>query len=126
MKHLAALAFVLAAAPACAQFKCTGADGRVSFQQQPCEAGAAAKRLDLPPPAPEDGREWARAAKARGVVVEGLTRSEVAGIWPLPDKCNTSWSGGSKYEQCVWRRHDKTTYVYFTDGIVTGAQESVR
>lgn len=126
MKHLAALVLALATVPACAQFKCTGADGRVSFQQQPCEAGAAAKRLELPPPAPDDGRAWARAAMARGLAAEGLTRTELAGMWPLPDKCNATYSGGKKHEQCIWRRHDKTTYVYFTDGIVTGSQESFR
>ncbi|NCT82026.1 MAG: DUF4124 domain-containing protein [Comamonadaceae bacterium] len=49
MKVLVGIAALAVAGAASAQFKCTGADGRISFQQTPCERGAKAAPLELKP-----------------------------------------------------------------------------
>jgi hypothetical protein len=59
---VAALAFAIAAPPTAhaAMFKCTGRDGKVSFQGTPCDSAAASETIkpavttSTPPPKPTD------------------------------------------------------------------------
>jgi len=59
----------LLCAPALAQaaYKCKQPNGSVSFQDQPCEAGATSSTLSLPPPSGDVGppKDAAKAAGAR-------------------------------------------------------------
>lgn len=120
-----ALPFILAlaAGPALAQFKCTAADGTVSFQQQPCAPAAASQRLDLPPPAPDDGRGHFRAAAARGDVLVGMTRAEVdQAMRGAPDKINRSVVNGREHDQLVYRLRTGPAYLYMDAGRLTSWQ----
>lgn len=126
MKHAAAVVLALASLPALAQFKCTGADGRVSFQQQPCEPAAAAQRLELPPPAPEDPRQEVRDALARGRFVVGMNRSELDRVMGPPASVTRSWIAGKAQEQLVYRYPGRTVFMYMTDGVLTSFQDSER
>jgi hypothetical protein len=49
MRRLLALALACAALPAAAQsvFKCTTADGRVTYQEVPCDTGRTQRKVDL-------------------------------------------------------------------------------
>lgn len=75
--NIAAL-LVLLPGIALAQFKCTGADGKVSFQQMPCQGQAKAQRLELRDQQPtastadttgDDSPRPAKPRKAADVVV---------------------------------------------------------
>jgi hypothetical protein len=118
------LILALAAGPALAQFKCTAADGSVSFQQQPCAAATRAERLVLPPAPPDDGRGWAQSLIAVGKIAPGMTRSEMVRAWGTPTKCNTSFVAGASHDQCIYRGPGGEDYVYLRNGIVESWQQS--
>lgn len=125
---LAALSLVLVASAAHAQFKCTGADGSVSFQQAPCAASARAERLNLPEPpkrtALEQAVEWAIANRR---VLPGMNRGELKRVMRAdPDRVNTTVAGGVRTEQQIYRRTASTVYVYLDDGIVSAVQVTER
>lgn len=50
-RQAATLVLAVAAGTCWAQYKCTGPDGRVSFQQLPCPASASAQKLTIKPAA---------------------------------------------------------------------------
>ncbi len=52
MRHFAAV-LLFAPTVVMAQFKCTGADGKISFQQMPCSAGGKQQALVLKTPLPD-------------------------------------------------------------------------
>lgn len=58
---VAPLLLALAAAPAAAQslYKCTAADGRITYQETPC-VGSSQRRLDAPKPASREEEEARR------------------------------------------------------------------
>lgn len=123
MRSAILLALALAAGNAAAQFKCTAADGTVSFQQQPCAAQAKAQRLDLPAPAPDDGRAAFRAAAARGDVLVGMTRAEVdQAMRGAPDKINRTVVRGRQHDQLVYRLRTGPAYLYLEEGLLTSWQ----
>lgn len=47
-----AFALLLSHAALAAPYKCTGPDGRVTFQDQPCQSGAKGEKLNIRTPAP--------------------------------------------------------------------------
>lgn len=112
-----ALAALLAAGTAHAQFKCTTPTG-VSLQQLPCAADARSERLVVPVMTSERP-ERIRAALARGRVAIGMTRAEVERVFGAPpDKVNTSVYPHAVEQQLIFR--DRVTeYVYLRNGIVT-------
>lgn len=119
------LVLVLAAGPALAQFKCTQADGSVSFQQQPCAAQARAERLALLPPVPDDGRAEFRADAARGVISVGMTRTEVdLAMRGAPDKINRSVVNGRRHDQLIYETARGPAYLYLDNGVLTSWQYS--
>lgn len=123
MRSVLPLILTLAAGPALAQFKCTSADGTVSFQERPCAAQAKAERLVLPPPTPDDGRAEFRAAAARGDVLVGMTRAEVdMAMRGGPDKINRSVIGGREHDQLVYKLRTGPAYLYLREGLLTSWQ----
>lgn len=116
-------------------FKCISPAGQVSFQQQAC-AGKG-EQLVVPSinvvesaPAGDAGLraqaargEAVRVAVARGMVLSGMSASEMQQVMGAPTVVNTDYFGGSVRRQHVYRAADGTTrYVYTRDGYVTGVQ----
>jgi hypothetical protein len=79
MRTCLAIGLAVAAQAAFAQYKCTAADGAVSFQQAPCSSSQAGERMRLVvPPSIEDGRpEHIKRAIAERKIVLGVTRVEL-------------------------------------------------
>jgi hypothetical protein len=121
---ISAIALVAAALPAYAQFKCTGPDGTVSFQQAPCTTAERSERLVLPASAPTSDRpEIVRWALAKRRIVAGLTRDELRRVMlAAPERVNTTVAGGVRSEQQIYHRDGATFYVYLDDGVVTAVQ----
>jgi hypothetical protein len=136
------LAFLLAAPEAWAQtmFKCTGADGRVAFQQTPCDTGRGGKAEQLQVPQTnvvegnpagdaslraEASRSAAvRLAIARGQLVTGMTEAELQQAMGQPTVVNTNNVDGRISRQFVYRLPDGSTrYVYTRDGLTYASQE---
>lgn len=127
MKHLI-IAAMLAAGTAHAQFKCTGQDGSVSFQDAPCAQAAKAERLALPAAAPSVQRPaHILAAIARKQIVPGMTRAELDRVMGGdPDRFTRSMSAEMVRYQLVYSSPRRTLYVYTEDGIVVSTQEVER
>jgi hypothetical protein len=136
-----ALALAMAAtAPAWAVNKCTGADGKVVFQDAPCEGEGEKLRImgaGQGDPTSQGAVYWQREAEknrrasqmqraiaAREVVI-GMTAEEVVASWGRPTKVNTTITGGSKTEQWVYRRGGVAAqYIYLHNGAVRSMQDS--
>jgi hypothetical protein len=135
------LAFLLHG-PAAAQtmYKCTGADGRVAFQQTPCDTGRGGKAEQLQVPQTnvvegnpageaslraEASRSAAvRLAIARGQLVTGMTEAELQQAMGQPTVVNTNNVDGRVSRQFVYRLPDGSTrYVYTRDGLTYASQE---
>lgn len=138
------LTFALLAATGLASaqtmFKCTGADGRVAFQQAPCDTarGGKAEALRVPQANVVEGNpageaslrsEAARAqavrlALARGQLTTGMTEAEVVQLLGQPAVVNTDNVEGRVSRQLVYRYPDGSTrYVYTRDGYTYASQE---
>ena len=76
MRHLLILAALLLAAPAYAMNKCVGANGRITYQQDPCPGTVV--RAAPKPPAPEKPAPAAEVPPAppRPALAEGNTACE--------------------------------------------------
>lgn len=127
MKRLAAL-LILAAGSAQAQYKCTAADGAVSFQDSPCAQREKAERLVLPVVAPTVQRPaYILAAIAARKIVPGMTRAELDRVvGGDPDSFTRSMSADMVRYQLVYRTRGRTLYVYTEDGVVVSTQEVER
>ncbi len=136
---LLALLASLAPATAAAQslYKCTGPGGQVAFQQTPCTGAGKAEQLQVPAPNIVEGnpageaglraaiqrREAARAALARGQVIDGLSEREVVQLLGSPMVVNSDFVNGRESRQLVYRYADGSTrYVYTRDGITYASQ----
>lgn len=135
-----AAALLFAAAPAAAQtlFKCTAADGRVTFQQQACASTQGhGQAVNVQPanvvegdPAGDAGvrasaarNAAVRSATARGQLVYGMSTQELQQVMGAPSVVNTDEFNGRVRQQHVYRSADGATrYVYTQDGQVTGVQ----
>lgn len=122
--HLFA-AIVLLHSQAWAVNKCTGPDGKVSFQDAPCDLSAkSSEKLKLPDVAPttaEDSRINAAIAAQRLRI--GMTAQHVRRSWGAPTKINLSVGSYGKHEQWIYARGDFVSqYVYLQNGVVTSMQ----
>ncbi len=119
------LALAVASSPALAQFKCTAADGSVTFQQVQCPAAEAGERLKISvQPTPEDSRpEYIRQAIAEQKIAIGMTRAELDRVMgTAPDSVNASLFPTGRHDQLVYRQPGGTLYVYTENDVVTAVQ----
>jgi hypothetical protein len=128
MKHVLMLALAFASSSsALAQFKCTAADGSVTFQQVQCPAADAGERLKINvQPTPEDSRpEYIRRAIAEQKIAIGMTRAELDRVMgTAPDSVNASLFPTGRHDQLVYRQPGGTLYVYTENGVVTAVQST--
>ena len=134
--NLVLLSLAAACAPAWAINKCTGSDGRVSYQAEPCAAGAAGSaRVDTSGAGQPDPEGAIRARqdvlRARtldainaGKVGVGMSAADVRRAWGAPDKINRTLSASGAEEQWIYRsgRIGYDQYVYLSNGVVTTVQ----
>ena len=139
---LLALLSTLAAAPAQAVNKCTGADGQVVYQDAPCLVASAASSVNLAgagvaQPQSAGASYWRReitrlerasrieSAVANRSIIIGMSANEAVRSWGQPAKVNTSVGAYGRREQWVYRRGGQAAqYVYVDDGVVTSVQTS--
>lgn len=146
----ALMALLLACGQAWAINKCTGPDGKVFYQDLPCEGQ---KKVDLTgagqaaPGAAGSGyyqREAARMAREEKIeaarlefeqktqsailnkeVFVGMLAADARKSWGPPDRINSSIGAGTRSEQWVYDRgRSRSQYVYVRDGVVTSMQTS--
>ena len=143
MKHvlnaIACIALCAMAMPASAAFKCTAADGKVSFQDAPCESGkaqslnikasagatpaqqpnAAAATSAAPSPA---NRSAITSAILAGKPAIGMTRAELERAMGAPNRVNAANYAGILKDQLIYERAGETWFIYTENGIVTAMQ----
>jgi len=123
MKKLFIVAALLMPGWAAAVNKCTGADGSVSYQAEPCEAGKAEKLRLQPVPAAAPDEVVRANAVSMGRIMVGMTTEQVRRAWGSPTKINGSTGSYGRHEQWVYDRGDfRFQYVYIQNGVVTGMQ----
>lgn len=127
MRIAVAALFLTLALPAWAQstlYRCQAPDGRLSFQQAPCEPGTPGQLLparEVPVTTMGDNiRERVeRNASGRGQTTE----ADMVARLGHPSVTNVDIIDGVETLQHVYRYADGTTrYVYTRDGVVWGAQ----
>lgn len=128
------------AASAQTLYKCTTADGKVSFQQAPCDThkGGHAQAMPMPKPNLVEGNpageaslraeamraQAVRHAIARGQLVSGMTEAEVVQLLGQPAVVNTDNIQGRVSRQLVYRYADGSArYVYTRDGLTYASQD---
>ena len=119
-----ALAAMLSASPSWAINKCTAPDGKVSYQEAPCNAAQGAAELKVPvaPPA-NDLEARFNNAIAVGKIMVGMTASQVRRAWGEPTKINVTLGATGRTEQWVYRgRNYRDDYVYLDNGVVRSIQ----
>lgn len=133
----------LAASPAWAINKCTGADGKVVFQDAPCagkgealnirpssgasrpataEAATDAKAKRDAEIAGINRRSEVRAAIQRGEPLVGMSRAELDQALGAPSKVNADNYSGVLKDQIIYDRPGQSWYVYTENGVVTSIQ----
>lgn len=140
-------ALLLSAAPVWAVNKCTGPDGKIAFQDAPCEGRG--EKIEVRP-ASGDGRpDWQRriddsteeikkgyqaindACNARGItaLAIGMPKDDALCVpgWRFPKSTNTTSTASGVREQVVFggfgRLDAKRKYLYFGNGKLTAIQE---
>ena len=130
-------------APAWAINKCTGADGKVAFQDAPCigkgeqlqvrpaSGVEALQQAALQPSdwkrknAQIDARLAMQAAIERREPMIGMTPAQLELAMGLPNRINTGeYKSGSK-QQRIYERGQTTWYVYTDEALVTAVQTSM-
>jgi hypothetical protein len=122
----AAMVAVSMTMPAQAQYTCTGADGRKSFQDVPCPTSQKSEKLTIYQgnsvgPA-SDRPEHIRQALAQRVPAVGMTVNELVRVFGQPEKINSSVYGNRSRDQLIYRKGADTWYVYTDDDIVSAIQ----
>ncbi len=130
-------ALLLATSPAWAINKCTGPDGKVTYQEAVCEGG---KKINISgagqaDPSSNVSNYWRReiarqtrnekveSAISEGRVFIGMEADDARRSWGNPTKINTSIGSYGKHEQWVYeRRNSRSQYVYIENGVVTSTQ----
>lgn len=128
MRRYAAIALILAAPLLAAaqgtMYRCEGPDGRLSFQQMPCERGTRGEQLqarEVPVTTMGDNilARVQRNAEGRGQ----MTEADMVQRLGYPTARNVDVFSGVATVQHVYRYPDGSArYVYTRDGIVIGAQ----
>lgn len=133
-------AILLAISPAWAINKCTGADGKVAFQDAPCMGKGETLNIRSAPgkigtaespatdwkakEAESDKRSEIYAAIERREAVIGMTLEQLQQAMGLPNRLNTGdYQSGSK-DQRIYDRNGRTWYVYTAGNFVTAVQTS--
>lgn len=142
---IAAALFAALCCPAWAVNKCTGADGKVIYQEVPCPSGgtkvntSGAGQADVNADGSnyykreaarltsEENAQTATQARASRIsaailarqIVIGMTADEARQSWGEPSKVNASVGTYGRHEQWVY---PGSQYVYVQNGLVTGAQ----
>lgn len=123
---LATLALGLAAAGAAhAQYKCTDAGGKVSFQELPCASNEATSRLPVPSGeagAPARQPNWG--AIARGEVKVGMTLKELKQAMGEPDKTSSSEYESGTEDELTYYRGNRTLFVSVRNGVVNSVRNT--
>jgi len=123
IKHAALVAICLAVLPAWAVNKCTGPDGVVSYQEEPCAAGKGQELKLQPVPASTPIEAKFANAIASGKVMLGMTADQVRRAWGTPTKINASTGSYGRHEQWVYDRGNFVSqYVYIRNGTVSSVQ----
>ncbi len=146
MNHPLITAALLAAicAPSWAINKCTGADGKVAFQDAPCSSGKS-EALTVRPangdagtfanPSPDasqvdwkaksaqiDARLAIQSAIERREAVIGMTFAQLDQAMGLPNRINTGEYKSGSTQQRIYERGQTTWYVYTDGALVTAVQ----
>ena len=133
-----AAALLALGAPALAINKCTGADGKVSFQDAPCVGGKTEtlglKSGGVITPLPVANKPTNNAAQlnAQGKIADaimageplvGMTVAELNRAMGAPTKVNADDYNGVKKDQVIYERVGVTWLVYTEAGVVTAVQK---
>lgn len=118
-------------------FRCT-VDGKIVYQQAPCEGGAKVNLSGAGEAAPDSpaAQQWRRdvaqmrrkdavdGAVSRRAIAIGMTGDEVVRSWGRPHKINVTVTASGRSEQWIYRRGriGLNQYVYVDDGTVTSVQ----
>lgn len=140
---LGCVAMLVVMAPAHAQYKCTGADGAVSFQQSPCASSHQQSQIQLRDRgSPSDSAtgqaavdwkrkaaelDWQRTVReaiASGRAVVGMSRDQLYQAMGAPAKINAGQYGPRSKDQLIYYRNNRTLYVYVDDGFVSAIQDT--
>lgn len=90
-------------------FKCTGADGKVTWSNQPCPSAARAQVLEVRPNVVDSAglRNWAARSPARAKVAEPAPSSSVtSGQVANPLECDNARRGYEFEAGYRYRKHD--------------------
>lgn len=120
-----AACFLTSVSPAWAVQKCVGQDGKVSYQEAPCNSGVkSAEALKLTPVAPTTPFEArVNAAIATSKIMVGMTAEQARRSWGAPTKINRSIGTYGTHEQWVYDLgRSRSQYVYIENGIVASMQ----
>jgi hypothetical protein len=134
-------AALMVGAPSWAVNKCTGPDGKVSFQDAPCAGKGEALTVrpsggDAPAPgsaaaskaqaevAAIHRRADIRAAIERREPMVGMTTAELEEAMGQPDRSNFANYNGKQHNQLIYERGERTLYVYTDGGHVIGFQDA--
>lgn len=136
IKQAIFLSAALLIAPAWAINKCTGADGKVAFQDAPC-AGKGEK-LDVRPASGHSTPAVAGEAQARvnklkwdNAMAEairthkplvGMTVAQLQEAMGPATKVNADNYNGTQREQVIYERQQETWFVYTRNGVVESIQ----
>jgi hypothetical protein len=126
MRRLATTLALLAPLALHAQYTCTAADGRKSFQDVPCPQEQKAEKLTLHQRNAignaSERPAAVRRALATGGIAIGMTRAELYRVFGEPHKVNASlYASGSK-DQLIYLKGQDTWYVYVDNGVVVAVQ----
>lgn len=142
LKTLFFSAAVALSGQALAVNKCTGPDGKVAFQDAPCEGkgeavtvrpasgsaqkqtatGAAIKAMaDV---AAVNRKSEVREAIERREPLIGMTQGELFEAMGRPDRASLANYNGIPHNQLIYERNGRTQYVYTDAGVVKAIQNS--
>ncbi len=130
------LPLCLLAWPATAVQKCTGPDGRISYQDSACPARGQALVLEEPLRSLDPGRPQtdtarrqaaqsaqATRATANGQPYVGMTAAALERLMGPPDRVNrTSYSDGALQDRAEYQRNGRLLRVYVLNGKVVEVQ----
>lgn len=132
---IAALTVIAFAPAAWAINKCKTPDGKVVYQDKPCEGAEKINLSNEGSYNPESEKYWAKqvaqrehktrveiAINNRRILV-GMTADEARRSWGNPTKINSTIGSYGKHEQWVYSRgRAQAQYIYVENGVVTSMQ----
>lgn len=127
MRTALAALFLALAVPASAQgtiYRCKGADGRLSFQQTPCEAGTTGEQVEAKQvPTTELGANILQRAQRNAERRDQTTETDMLNQLGHPTVTNVDIVNGVETKQHVYRYPDGSArYIYTRNGVVYAAQ----